>query len=74
MTRRFFAGHGIQIKGKNYLVPVDAQIGSENSVRAEAVDVDAVLDQLSSSRAFKPMRAWAEFGVPGNAPRAIALR
>ena len=45
----FFAGHGIQIKGKNYLVPVDAQIGSENSVRAEAVDVDAVLDQLSSS-------------------------
>ena len=45
----FFAGHGIQIKGKNYLIPVDAQIGSENSVRAEAVDVDAVLDQLSAS-------------------------
>jgi len=45
----FFAGHGIQIRGKNYLVPVDAQISSENSVRAEAVDVDAVLDQLSSS-------------------------
>ncbi len=45
----FFAGHGIQIRGKNYLVPVDAQIASENSVRAEAVDVDAVLDQLSSS-------------------------
>lgn len=33
----------------NYLIPVDAQIGSENSVRAEAVDVDAVLDQLSAS-------------------------
>jgi hypothetical protein len=45
----FFAGHGIQIRGKNYLIPVDAQIGSENSVRAEAVDVDAVLDQLSAS-------------------------
>lgn len=45
----FFAGHGIQIRGKNYLIPVDAQIASENSVRAEAVDVDAVLDQLSSS-------------------------
>ena len=45
----FFAGHGIQVKGKNYLIPVDAQIGSENSVRAEAVDVDAVLDQLSAS-------------------------
>ncbi len=45
----FFAGHGIQIKGKNYLLPVDAQISSENSVRAEAVDVDTVLDQLSAS-------------------------
>jgi hypothetical protein len=45
----FFAGHGIQVRGKNYLIPVDAQIGSENSVRAEAVDVDAVLDQLSAS-------------------------
>ncbi|MCX7148258.1 MAG: caspase domain-containing protein [Rhodocyclales bacterium] len=45
----FFAGHGIQVKGKNYLIPVDAQISSENSVRAEAVDVDAVLDQLSAS-------------------------
>ena len=39
----------IQIKGKNYLLPVDAQISSENSVRAEAVDVDTVLDQLSAS-------------------------
>ncbi len=45
----FFAGHGIQIKGKNYLIPVDALIRSENSVRAETVDVDAVLDQLSPS-------------------------
>ena len=45
----FFAGHGIQMRGKNYLIPVDAQIASENSVRAEAVDVDDVLDQLSSS-------------------------
>ncbi|MBI5329065.1 MAG: caspase family protein [Betaproteobacteria bacterium] len=45
----FFAGHGIQIKGKNYLIPVDALIRSENSVRAETVDVDAVLDQLTPS-------------------------
>ncbi len=45
----FFAGHGIQIKGKNYLIPIDAQIASENSARAEAVDVDTILDQLSPS-------------------------
>lgn len=45
----YFAGHGLQVRGKNYLVPVDAQIDSEASVRAEAVDVDALLDQLTSS-------------------------
>jgi uncharacterized caspase-like protein len=45
----YYAGHGIQVKGKNYLVPVDAQITSESSIRAEAVDVDTLLDQLSAS-------------------------
>ena len=43
----YYAGHGMQVKGKNYLIPVDAQIQSEASVRSEAVDVDGVLDQLT---------------------------
>ena len=45
----YFAGHGIQVRGKNYLLPVDSQISAESSVRAEAVDVDTVLDQLVAS-------------------------
>lgn len=45
----FYAGHGMQVKGKNYLIPIDAQIENESSVRAETVDVDTVLDQLSAS-------------------------
>lgn len=45
----FYAGHGMQVKGKNYLIPVDAQITSESAVRAETVDVDTVMDQLSVS-------------------------
>lgn len=45
----FYAGHGIQVRGKNYLVPIDAQIESEASVRAETVDVDTLLDQLTAS-------------------------
>ncbi|MBI3512684.1 MAG: caspase family protein, partial [Proteobacteria bacterium] len=39
----YYAGHGMQVKGRNYLLPVDAEIGSEMSVRTEAVDVDQVL-------------------------------
>lgn len=45
----YYAGHGIQVKGKNYLVPIDAQISNESSVRVESVDVDGVLDQLGTS-------------------------
>jgi cytochrome c551/c552 len=45
----YYAGHGMQVKGKNYLIPVDAEIASENSARAETVDVDTVLDQLNRS-------------------------
>ncbi len=45
----YYAGHGMQVKGKNYLIPIDAQIQSEASVRVEAVDVDGVLDQLTVS-------------------------
>lgn len=45
----YYAGHGMQVRGKNYLIPIDAQIASEASARAEAVDVDTVMDQLSVS-------------------------
>ena len=36
----YFAGHGMQVRGKNFLMPVDAEINSEASVRNEAVDVE----------------------------------
>ena len=45
----YYAGHGMQVRGKNYLIPIDAQIASEASARAETVDVDTVMDQLAVS-------------------------
>ncbi|MBS1188641.1 MAG: hypothetical protein H6R10_433 [Rhodocyclaceae bacterium] len=45
----YFAGHGMQVRGRNYLIPVDAQIRAEGSVRSEAIDVDAVLEQFQSA-------------------------
>ncbi|MCF8199698.1 MAG: caspase family protein, partial [Sulfuritalea sp.] len=46
----FYAGHGMQVRSKNYLIPVDAEIRSESSVSSEAVDVDQLLDKLSPAR------------------------
>lgn len=46
----FYAGHGIQVRGRNYLVPVDARIQEEAATRVAAVDVDLLLEQLSAAR------------------------
>lgn len=46
----YFAGHGVQVRGKNFLIPVDAEIETEGAVRGEAVDVDHVLDQLGPAQ------------------------
>lgn len=45
----YFAGHGMQVNGRNFLVPVDATITSESRARLEALDVDLVLDQMAAS-------------------------
>ena len=42
----YYAGHGVQISGRNYMVPVDARIRSEREARIEAVGVNLVLDEL----------------------------
>jgi carboxyl-terminal processing protease len=42
----FYAGHGVQVKGVNYLVPIGADIGKESDVGIEAVAADEVLQQM----------------------------
>lgn len=44
----FYAGHGIQAKGRNYLLPVDAEPQSEDEIAAKAADVGELVDRLSS--------------------------
>lgn len=43
----FYAGHGIQVAGRNYLLPVDAALQDETSLDFEAVQLDFVLRQMS---------------------------
>jgi len=46
----YFAGHGLQVKGHNYLVPADASIEREDEVAFQALDVNAVLEKMDSAR------------------------
>jgi uncharacterized caspase-like protein len=40
----FYAGHGVEIDGKNWLIPVDARISSEIDVYAEAINLETLID------------------------------
>ncbi|NNG02918.1 MAG: caspase family protein, partial [Inquilinus sp.] len=45
----FYAGHGLQVDGRNYLLPVDARLEDESDLAFETLALDFVLDQLDRS-------------------------
>lgn len=45
----YYAGHGVQIKGQNYLIPVGVDIRQEFEIPDEGVDADAVLRAMESA-------------------------
>ncbi len=49
----YYAGHGIEIGGINYLVPVDARLEDERDAGLEMIEVDLVLGQISGARTLK---------------------
>jgi uncharacterized protein (TIGR02145 family) len=46
----FYAGHGVQVKGYNYLIPADAKIYSENDVEFSCVEVGRVLAKMEDAK------------------------
>jgi hypothetical protein len=47
----YFAGHGVQVKGSNYLVPVGADIQSEADIEDLAVDANYILRTMEDAQA-----------------------
>ncbi|MBS1809170.1 MAG: caspase family protein [Acidobacteria bacterium] len=48
----YYAGHAVQVGGRNYLVPVDARIKDEAEVAEEAIDVSLVLTQMKNAQSL----------------------
>jgi Caspase domain len=46
----YYAGHGVQSKGRNYLFPVDADIQSEAEVEDSGVDLALVLNVMDEAQ------------------------
>jgi len=45
----YYAGHGIQVAGENYLVPTGAEVGSEDEVEDECLKVSSVLRKMETA-------------------------
>jgi uncharacterized caspase-like protein len=44
----FYAGHGMQVNGVNYLIPVDAKLETKSALDFETVNTDSILKNISS--------------------------
>jgi len=47
----FFAGHGVQLAGTNYLLPVDITGENEEQIRDESIQLQRILDDMTEKRA-----------------------
>ncbi|MEO0448651.1 MAG: caspase family protein, partial [Verrucomicrobiota bacterium] len=47
----FFAGHGIEASGENYLIPVQSQISEEYSLKRRSYSATDIMEELSHSPA-----------------------
>jgi len=49
----FYAGHGIQVEGRNFLVPVDADLKTDFDAKTRSIEIDQVLQATMSEAKVK---------------------
>jgi hypothetical protein len=49
----YFAGHGLEVNGTNYLIPVDARLAADRDVEFEAVPLDRVMSAVSGAKRLR---------------------
>ncbi len=49
----YYAGHGIEMGGVNYLIPVDAKLATDRDVQFEAIPFDQVMASLEGAKKLK---------------------
>ena len=46
----YYSGHGMQVKGENYLIPIDANIGREDDIKRKTVNAKDILDKMDEAK------------------------
>ncbi len=49
----YFAGHGVEVQGENFLVPVDADVASNRNVQRQALSLDQFLAAVDRARVMR---------------------
>lgn len=49
----YFAGHGVEVQGENFLIPVDAQVASNRDIQAQAVSLKDFLHSVDRARKMR---------------------
>jgi uncharacterized caspase-like protein len=49
----YYAGHGIEVDGANYLIPVDAKLGRDTDVYDEALSLDRILIAIEPAKKLR---------------------
>ena len=49
----YYAGHGIEVDGANYLIPVDAKLERDTDVYDEALSLDRVLIAIEPAKKLR---------------------
>ncbi|MDA8533782.1 caspase family protein [Burkholderiaceae bacterium] len=52
----YYSGHGVEVKGRNYLIPVDADIRREHEVEDQAFDAGNILRMMESLQGAEKKR------------------
>ena len=57
----FYAGHGVQVDGHNYVLPVDAKLEAEQQVEYDCVRADRILANMESAGSKTNIRPVAAY-------------
>ena len=45
----YYSGHGVEVKGRNYFIPVNADIQREDEIADQGLDVSLILEKMSTA-------------------------
>ncbi len=76
MALFFYAGHGLQVNGENYLAPVDAQLSSYIDLDFETVPINLILSAMERSTKINLvfLDACRDNPLAGNLSRSMGTR